>query len=78
MTPSSQYPATHSAIMDDFRSRTIQPILQATSTMRLTIEKSLETIASTRVALITVNELVRRIEDELRYAVYLRVLPASG
>ena len=53
-------------------------MLQATSSMRLTIEKSLETIASTRAALLTVDELVRAIDDELHYAVYLRLLPASG
>ena len=64
--------------MDDFRSRTIQPMLQATSSMRLTIEKSLETIASTRAALVAVDELVRTIDDERHYAVYLRLLPATG
>ena len=67
LTPSSQYPSTHSAIMDDFRSRTIQPMLQATSSMRLTIEKSLETIASTRAALVTVDKLARTIDDTVMY-----------
>ena len=38
-------------------------MLQATSSLRLTIEKSLETIASTRAALVTVDELVRAIEE---------------
>ena len=67
MTPSSQYPSTHSVIMDDFRRLTIQPMLQATSSMRLTIEQSLETIASTRAALVTVNELAKSIDDALMH-----------
>src|SRR5262245_9335261 len=65
--PSSQYPSTHSVIMDDFRRLTIQPMLQATSSMRLTIEQSLETIASTRAALVTVDELARTIDDALMH-----------
>jgi uncharacterized membrane-anchored protein len=65
--PSSQYQSTHSVIMDDFRRRTIQPMLQATSSIRLTIEKSLKTIASTRAALVTVDELARTIDDALMH-----------
>src|SRR5262245_33822949 len=67
LTPSSQFESTHSVIMDDFRRRTIQPMLQATSSMRFTIERSLETIASTRVALVTVDELARTIDDALMH-----------
>jgi len=40
---------------------------QATSSMRLTIEQSLETIASTRAALVTVDELARTIDDALMH-----------
>jgi len=42
-------------------------MLEATSSMRLTIAKSLETIASTRVALVTLDELAKTIDDELHW-----------
>jgi hypothetical protein len=42
-------------------------MLQATSSIRLTIEKSLKTIASTRAALVTVDELARTIDDALMH-----------
>jgi len=42
-------------------------MLQAISSIRLTIEQSLKTIASTRAALVTVDELVRTIDHELHW-----------
>jgi len=65
LTPSFEHLSTHSLIMNDFRHRTILPMLRATSSMRLTIEQSLKTIASTRAALATVDELARTIGVEL-------------
>jgi hypothetical protein len=47
-------------------------MLQATSSMRLTIEQSLKTIASTRAALATVDELARTIDVELHWRGRLR------
>src|SRR5215510_3267760 len=67
LTPSSRCPSMHSAMIDDFRRLTIEPMLEATSSMRLTIAKSLETIASTRVALVTLDELAKTIDDELHW-----------
>ena len=67
LTSSSQYQSTHSVIMDDFRRLTIQPMLKATLSTRLTIEQSLETITSTRAALVTVDALARTIDDALMY-----------
>src|SRR5262245_30446006 len=72
LTPSFEHLSTHSLIMKDFRRRTILPMLQATSSMRLTIEKSLKTIASTRSALATVDELARTIDVELHWRGRLR------
>lgn len=54
--------------MDDFKILTIQPMLQATSSMRRTIEKSLETIAATRAVLVTVDELARTVDDALMHS----------
>src|SRR5262245_40126229 len=67
LPPSPRCPSTHSAMIDDFRLLTIQPMLEATSSMRLTIEQSLATIASTRTALATLDELARTIDDELHW-----------
>jgi len=72
LTPSFEHPSTHSLIMNNFRCRTILPMLQATSSMRLTIEQSLKTIASTRAALATVDELARTIDVELHWRGRLR------
>jgi len=72
LTPSFEHLSTHSLIMNDFRHRTILPMLRATSSMRLTIEQSLKTIASTRAALATVDELARTIGVELHWRGRLR------
>jgi len=66
LTLSFEHSSTHSLIMYDCRRRTILPILQATSNMRLTIEQSLKTIAFTRAALATVDELARGFHAVIR------------
>jgi hypothetical protein len=65
MRPSSHYPGTQAAIVDNFRRGTIGPMREATSSVRLTIEQSLEAIGSTRAALVQVNELARIIDAAL-------------
>ena len=51
--------------MDDFRRETIGPMREATSSMRLTVEQSLQTIGATRVVLVRVEELARMIDAAL-------------
>jgi hypothetical protein len=54
-----------SEIMDDFRRGTIGPMREATSSMRLTLEQTRETIGATRFALARVEELARMIDAAL-------------
>jgi len=51
--------------MADFRHRTIAPIRETTTSMRRTIEQSLQTIEASRAALERANELARAADDAL-------------
>jgi hypothetical protein len=65
------------AIMLDLMMGTIQPMRQANSSMRVTIQRSLEAIEATHAALLAANELIEVIDAELAASRTLEAVVAS-